>query len=229
MLDEPHDVRLHMQRAILGSYNLNDPPWSTNISYSGPQWVPDNLRVAWRAAETLMHYVPDDTLVTYESACRMLKLVLPDQHKRCEVRIELLLMANRLVPERVLSNACSSVISNLSRQESRCSHRPRRQGSRSSSSLQDTIDGIVRDHMALMDKIARENREFRSQFGQTTLQDPTPTPHCSSSASEIAPHNESPCLVASAGFVEPEHALKTPREQVGSVLRAVSLGAPTAL
>ena len=115
MLDEPHDVRLHTRRAILGSYNLKDPPRSPDISYSGPQWVPDNLRVAWGAAETLMHYMPDDMLVTYESARRMLKLVLPDQRERCEVGIELLLMANRLVPERVLSNARSSVISNLSR------------------------------------------------------------------------------------------------------------------
>ena len=154
--------------------------------------------MAWRAAETLMHYVPDDTRVTYESTRRMLKLVLPDQRKCCEVGIELLLMANRLVPERVLSNAHSSVISNLSRQESRCSHRSRRQGSQSSSSLQDTIDEIIRSHIELMDKIARENKEFQSQFRQTALPDPAPTPCLSGSASGIAPHNEGPRLVLSA-------------------------------
>ena len=66
--------------------------------------------------------------------------------------------------------------------------------------------------MALMDKIAKENKEFRSQFGQTTLLDPTPTPSHSGSASGIAPRNESPCLVASAGFVEPERTLMMPHE-----------------
>ena len=103
-----------------------------------------------------------------------------------------------------------------------------------------------------MDKIARENREFRSQFGQTTLQDPAPTPRHSSSASEIAPCNENPSLVSSVaeakvpkpetrspsdgvtttrpyarGFVELEHPLTTPREQVEGVSQAVSLGMPT--
>ena len=105
-----------------------------------------------------------------------------------------------------------------------------------------------------MDKIARENREFQSQFRQTALPDPAPTPCCAGSASGIAPRNENPRLVSSAakakvskpkaqslldgvtmarpyastGFIEPEHALKTPRERVGSILQAVSLSVPTA-
>ena len=129
MLDKPHDVRLHTQQAILGSYNLKDPPRSPNISYSGPQWVPDSLCAAWCTAKALMHYMPDDMPITYESACRMLELVLPDQCESCEVRIELLLMANHLTPERVLSDARSSIIPSLSRQEPRHSHRSHRQGS----------------------------------------------------------------------------------------------------
>ena len=52
--------------------------------------------------------------------------------------------------------------------------------------------------MALMDKLAKESKEFRSQFRQTALRDPVPTPRCSSSASGIAPRNENPSLVASA-------------------------------
>ena len=99
MLNEPHDVRLHTRRAILGSYNLKDPPRSPNISYSGPQWVPDSLCAAWCAAEALMHYMPDDMLITYKSVRQMLELVLPGQRNRCEVGIELLLMANCLTPE----------------------------------------------------------------------------------------------------------------------------------
>ena len=253
MLDKPHNVRLHMRQAILGSYNLKDPPRSPNISYSGPQWVPDSLRTAWCPAEALMHYMPDDMPIIYESARRMLELVLPDQRESCEVGIELLLMANRLTPERVLSDARSSVIPSMSREEPQHSHRSRRQGSRSSSSLQDTIDEIIRSYMALMDKLAKENREFRSQFGQTTLQDPAPTPRRSSSASGIAPRNENPSLVSSAaeakvpkpenrglldkvtvarpnastGLAEPERTIKTPRERVGSVLQVVSLSTPT--
>ena len=155
MLDEPHDVRLHTRRAILGSYNLKDPPRSPNISYSGPQWVPDSLHAAWCAAEALMHHMPDDMPITYESACRMLELVLPDQRESCEIGIELLLMANRLTPERIQSDARSSIISKPSRQESQRSHRSRRQSSRSSSSLQDLIDEIIRSHTALMVKIGR--------------------------------------------------------------------------
>ena len=145
-----------------------------------------------------MRYMPDDMPVTYKSVRRMLKLVLPDQRECCEVGIELLLMANRLMPERVLSDARAPVISNLSRQEPRHSHRSRRQGSRSSSSLQDTIDEIIRSHIALMDKIVREKREFRSQFGQTALPGPGPTPCCSGLASGIAPRSENPSLVLSA-------------------------------
>ena len=253
MLDEPHNVRLHTRRAILGSYNLKDPPRSPNISYSGPQWVPDSLHAAWCTAKTLMHYMPDNTPVTYESVCRMLKLVLPDQRECCEVGIELLLMANRLMPERVLSDAHSSIISKPSRQESQCSHKSLRQGSRSASSLQDTIDEIVRNHMALMDKLAKESKEFQSQMRKTAFPDPAPTPCLSGSASGIAPHNEGPRLVSSAakakvykpetrslldgvtmtcpyasrGFVEPECTLTMPCERIGSVAQAVSLGAPT--
>ena len=167
----------------------------------------------------------------------MLELVLPDQRECCEVGIELLLMADHFIPERVPSDARSSVIPSLSRQEPRHPHRSHRQGSRSSSSLQDTIDEIIRSHMALMDKIAKEKGEFWSQFRQTTLPDPVPTPCCSGSAPGIAPRNEKPSLVSSAakarvskpetrslldgvtttrpyarGFVEPEHPLTTPHE-----------------
>ncbi|KAF8644077.1 hypothetical protein AX14_009506 [Amanita brunnescens Koide BX004] len=241
MLGEPHDVRLHMRRAILGSYNLKDPPRSPNLRYPGPRWVPDNLRAAWCAAKMIMHCLPPGMPVTYKATRQMLELVLPEQRKHCEIGIELMFRDGRFVSERVPLDARSPVISNasnLSRQEPRHSHKPHRQGSRSSSSLQDTIDEIVRSHIALMDKIARENREFRSQFGQTALRGPAPTPRCSSSASGIAPRNENPSLVASAaeakvskpetrglldevtvahpnastGFVEPEHALKTPHE-----------------
>ena len=165
-------------------------------------------------------------------------------------------MANRLTPERVLSDARSAIIPSLSRQEPRHSHRSRRQGSRSSSSLQDLIDEIIRGHIALMDKIAKENKEFRSQFGKTTL-DPAPlapTPRCSGVVSGVAPHNEDSRLVSSAakakvskpktrslldgvtvirphasrGFMEPERAPTTPRKRIGSVAQAVSLGAPAA-
>ena len=104
----------------------------------------------------------------------MLELVLPEQRERCEIGIELMLRDGRFVPERVPLDACSPVIANLSRQEPRHAHRSHRQGSRSSSSLQDTIDEIIRSHIALMDKIAKENREFQSQFGQTALLDPGP-------------------------------------------------------
>jgi hypothetical protein len=89
------------------------------------------------------------------------------------------------------------------------------------------IDEIVRSHIVLMDRIVKENREFQSQFGQTALLGPAPTPCCTGSASGIAPRNESPYLVASTGFVEPERTLKMPRERVRSVLQAVSLGVPT--
>ena len=103
-----------------------------------------------------------------------------------------------------------------------------------------------------MDKIVKENREFRNQFGQTTLQDPTPTPRHSSSASGIAPRNENPSLVSSIaearvpkpkaqslldgvtttcpyarGFVELEHPLTMPCERVEGISQAVSLGMPT--
>ena len=53
-----------------------------------------------------------------------------------------------------------------------------------------------------MDKLAKESKEFRSQFGQTALRDPAPTPCRSSSASGIAPRNEKPSLVASAAEVK---------------------------
>ena len=127
----------------------------------------------------------------------MLELVLPEQREHCEIGIELMLRDGRFVPERVPLDARSPVISNLSGQEPRHSHRSRRWGSRNSSSLQDMIDEIVRSHMALMDKLAKESREFRSQFGQTALRDPAPIPRRSSSASGIAPRNENPRLVAS--------------------------------
>ena len=129
MLDEPHDVRLHMRQAILGSYNLKDPPRSPNISYSGPQWVPDSLRAAWCAAKALMRYMPDDTPITYKSTRQMLELVLPGQRECCEVGIELLLMADHFMPEQAPSDARSSIIPSLSRQEPQHSHRSRRQGS----------------------------------------------------------------------------------------------------
>ena len=74
--------------------------------------------------------------------------------------------------------------------------------------------------MALMDKIAKENKEFRSQFGQTTL--PEPKARSLLDGVTMARPN------ASTGFVELECALKTPRERVGSVSQAVSLCVPTA-
>ena len=193
-------------------------------------------------------------LVTYKATHQMLELVLPKQRECCEIRIELMVRDGRFMPEWVPSDAHSPIISSLSRQEPRHSHRSHRQGSWSTSSLQDTIDEIVRGHMALMDKIAKEKREFWSQFGQTTLLDPAPTPCHSGSASGIAPRNENPSLVlsaaevkvskpktrslldrvtmtrpyASTGSVEPEHLLTTPREWIGNVSQAVlSLGAPT--
>ena len=241
MLDEPHNVRLHTRRAILGSYNLKDPPRSLNLRYPGPRWVPDSLRAAWCAAETLARCLPPGMPVTYEATHRMLELVLPEQREHCEIGIELMLKDGCFAPEQVPLDARSSITS-----------KSPRQASRSASSLQDMIDEIIRSHIALMDKIARENREFRSQFGQTTLQDPAPTPRCSSSASGIAPRNENPSLVLSVaeakvpkpetrspsdrvtttrpyarGFVELEHPLTTPCEQVEGVSQAVSLGMPT--
>ena len=208
MLNEPHNVRLHTQRAILGLYNLKDPPRSPNLSYPGPHWVPDSLHAAWCAAKTLTHCLPPGMPVTYEATCQMLE-------------------DGRFMPEQVPLDAHSSIISKPSRQESQCSHKSLRQGSWSASSLQDTIDEIVRNHMVLMDKLAKESKEFQSQMGKTAFLDPAPTPYCSGSASGIAPRNESPCLVVSAGFVEPEHTLKTHCERVRSALQTVSLGMPT--
>ena len=117
MLNEPHDVRLNTRRAILDSYNLKDPPRSPNLSYPGPCWVPDSLRAAWCAAETLLCCLPPGIPVTYEAAHRMLELVLPDQHERWEIGIELMLLDGRFTPEQVLVNAHSSNVSNLSRQD----------------------------------------------------------------------------------------------------------------
>ena len=232
-------LNLNTRRAILGSYNLKDPPRSLNLRYPGPHWVPDSLCTAWCAAKTLTHCLLPGMLVTYEATHRMLELVLPDQCECCEARIGLMFIASSFTPERVPLDARSSIISSWSGQEPQCSHKSLRQGSRSTSSLQDTIDEIVRGHMALMDKIAKENKEFQSQFGKTTL-DPAPlalTPRCSGIASGIAPCKEDPHLVSSAakakvfrpktrslldrvpmarpyarGFVEPERTLTTPCE-----------------
>ena len=101
MLDEPHDVRLHTRQALLGSYNLKDPPRSPNLRYPGPHWVPDNLRAAWCAAETITHCLPPGMPVTYEATRRMLELVLPEQRERCEIGIELMLKDGRFAPEQI--------------------------------------------------------------------------------------------------------------------------------
>ena len=99
MLDKPHDVRLHSWRASHGSYNLKDPPGSPTLKYPGPQWVPDNLRAAWCAAETLTHCLSRDASLTYKSAHWMLDSVLPDQCEHCEIGIELMLMDGHFTPE----------------------------------------------------------------------------------------------------------------------------------
>ena len=107
MLDEPHDMRLHMQRAIPGLYNLKDPPRSPNLRYPGPHWVLDSLRAAWCAAKTLTHCLPPGMPVTYEATRWMLEFILPDQYKHCEVGIELMLLDGCFTPEQA-PYVCSS-------------------------------------------------------------------------------------------------------------------------
>ena len=51
--------------------------------------------------------------------------------------------------------------------------------------------------MALMDKLAKESKEFQSQMRKTAFPDPAPTPCLSGSASGIAPHNEGSHLMSS--------------------------------
>ncbi|KAF8625349.1 hypothetical protein AX14_011636 [Amanita brunnescens Koide BX004] len=187
MLDEPHNVRLNTRRAIPGSYNLKDPPRSPNLSYPGPRWVPDSLCAAWCAAETLLCCLPPGIPVTYEAAHRMLELVLPDQRERWEIGIELMLLDGRFAPEQMLVNACSSNVSNLSRQDPQCSHKSLRQASRSASSLQNTIDEIVKGHTTLMNKLAKESEEFQKEMRKTAFPDPAPAPCHSDSALETTP------------------------------------------
>ncbi len=66
MLDEPHNVRLHTQQAVHGSYNLKDPPGSPNLKYSDSHWVPESLH-AYCAAEALTRCLPHGMLITYEN------------------------------------------------------------------------------------------------------------------------------------------------------------------
>jgi hypothetical protein len=117
MFNEPQDMRLNSRRAVHGSYNLKDPPGSQTLKYSGPQWVPDSLHVAWRAAEALTRCLPQGTPVTYESTRQMLDCVMPCQCEYCEAGIELMLRDGRFTPERAPSSACSSANLNMSKLE----------------------------------------------------------------------------------------------------------------
>ena len=98
-----------------------------------------------------------------------------------------MLLDGRFTPERVLVNARSSNVSSLSRQETQCSHKSLRQASRSTASLQNMIDEIVKDHTILMNKLAKESEEFRKEMRKTVFPDPAPAPYHSDSALGTTP------------------------------------------
>ncbi len=150
MLDEPHEMRLHAEQAVHGSYNLKDPPRSPKLKYPGPQWVPDSLRASWCAAETLTRCLPHGTPITYESTRRMLDCVLPRQRERCEVGIELMLMDGRFTTERAHC-ARSSVDSSMLKPEPSGLRKSYRQSSPRTSCLQkDDLDKLLMSHQERM-------------------------------------------------------------------------------
>jgi hypothetical protein len=150
MLNEPHDLRLHTRRATHGSYNSKDPPGSPTLKYPGPQWVPDSLRAAWCAAETLTRCLPHGTPVTYESTRRMLDCVLPDQRDRCEIGIELMLIDGHFTLEQAFC-ARSYTDSSPLAPESVGLRKSLRRGSSCAPRLQDdTLDKILISHKEMM-------------------------------------------------------------------------------
>ncbi|KAF8332546.1 hypothetical protein F5887DRAFT_1080692 [Amanita rubescens] len=150
MLDEPQNMRLHSKRAILGSYNLKDPPGSPTLKYPGPHWVPDNLRASWCAAETLTCCLSRDASITYKSTHRMLDSVLPDQRDCCEVGIELMLRDGCFTPERVIRARSSTDSSSVRLDPSDLHKSLRRSGSRALCLQENSLDELLRSHQKLM-------------------------------------------------------------------------------
>ncbi|KAF8338574.1 hypothetical protein F5887DRAFT_1077670 [Amanita rubescens] len=162
MLDEPQYTRLYTQRAFQGSYNLKDPPRSPTLKYPGPHWVPDNLRAAWCAAETLTRCLSRDTSITYKSARRMLDLVLPDQRDNCEIGIELMLKAGWFTPEREQSSARSSITQNPLKQGTHGSRK--RDSPQASRLLDDMLDEFIKRQDELRSELAKTREELKSSF-----------------------------------------------------------------
>ncbi len=177
MLDEPHEMRLHAEQAVHSSYNLKDPPGSLKLKYPGPQWVPDSLCASWCAAKTLTRCLPHGTPITYESTRRMLDCVLPCQHERCEVGIELMLMDSRFTTERAHC-AHSSVDSSMLKLEPSGLWKSYRQSSPRTSCLQkDDLDKLLMSHQERMAELTRwcDELEHRLDSSYVELVKPAET------------------------------------------------------
>ena len=109
-----------------------------------------------------MCYMPDNMPITYQLACQMLDCVMPHQHKRCEIGIELMLKDNHFVLEQT-SSACPYTNTSPLKPKSSGPHKPLRQdSSRAPCLLNDMLDELIRHQNELRIELARLCEELEA-------------------------------------------------------------------